>query len=171
MVDGGLTGGIAAGKSAVAARLVELGAGLGDAEAIAPRGVGPGTVGLGQDGEVRPHCSTRGDAWTVRGRPAAFADAKSGSAQRHRPPAVRAEAAGSEKAAGETAGHPVIVVRTSPAGGDRPVRPFDLVVTVQAPAGTDLRMVADRGMTEQEAAARIPPRPPMPSVPRSATSC
>src|SRR3954451_11938286 len=46
MLKGGLTGGIAAGKSLVAARLAELGAVLIDADAIAREVVEPGTPGL-----------------------------------------------------------------------------------------------------------------------------
>lgn len=42
----GLTGGIAAGKSAVAARLAQLGAVVIDADSLARQAVAPGTVGL-----------------------------------------------------------------------------------------------------------------------------
>lgn len=158
----GLTGGIAAGKSAVAARLVELGAVLVDADAIARRVVEPGTVGLDQIVEAFGPALLDAEGRLDRPRlgQLVFADAE----VRERlngivHPLVRAEAARirEEAAAGETAGHPVVVVQDIPLLVETGQSgSFDLVVTVQAPRPERIRrMVADRGMTEQEAAARM----------------
>jgi len=162
MLDVGLTGGIAAGKSAVAARLVELGAVLVDADAIARQVVDPGTPGLMRIVEAfgTDVLDDAGRLDRPRLGQVVFADAQA----RERlngivHPLVRAEAARirDNAAAGESPGHPVIVVQDIPllvetgqAGS------FDIVVTVQAPREERIRrMVADRGMTGEDAAARM----------------
>lgn len=152
----GLTGGIGAGKSAVAKRLAELGAVIIDSDALAREVVRPGTDGLA---EVR---AAFGDE--VLGadggldRPAlgriVFAD----EAQRRRleeivHPRVRARAAEIVAAAAPDA----IVVNDVPllveaglAGG------FDLVIVVLA--GEEVRvtrLARDRRMPEAEARSRI----------------
>ncbi|HXD27446.1 MAG TPA: dephospho-CoA kinase [Arthrobacter sp.] len=162
MLDVGLTGGIAAGKSAVAARLVELGAVLIDADALARRVVEPGTTGLAAI--VEAFGAGLLDAAGRLDRPRlgriVFADA----AARERlngivHPLVRAEAARirGQAAAAETVHAPVVLVQDIPllvesgqAGS------FDVVVTVQAPEQERIRrMVQDRGMDAADAAARI----------------
>lgn len=156
MLRVGLTGGIGAGKSTVAARLVELGAVLVDADRIARAVVEPDTEGLAEI-------------------VAAFGDrvlARDGSLDR---PALAAVAFGDEAArttlnaivhprvrrrsAELTAAAPAdgIVVQDVPLlveGGMAPT--FPLVVVVHAAADERLRrLVEQRGMRAGDARARI----------------
>lgn len=162
MLDVGLTGGIAAGKSAVAARLVELGAVLVDADAIARRVVEPGTPGLRRiveafgDGVL----DDAGRLDRPRLGQLVFADTEA----RERlngivHPLVRAETARirEEAAAGESADPPVILVQDIPLLVETGQHDsFDVVITVQAPHAERIRrMVADRGMAAEDAAARM----------------
>lgn len=162
MLDVGLTGGIAAGKSAVAARLVDLGAVLIDADAIARRVVEPGTTGLEQIVEAFGPRMLDAEGRLDRPRlgQLVFADPQARELLNgivH--PLVRAEAARirAQAAADEGTGAPVILVQDIPllvetgqAGS------FDVVVTVWAPRAERIRrMVADRGMDAGDAAARM----------------
>ena len=156
MLNVGLTGGIAAGKSAVARILVDLGAVLIDADAIARAVVGPGTPGLeavvaafgpgilGPDGSLD--------------RPALGALVFADAAAREKlnsivHPLVRAEAA--RLCAAAPAGSVIVqdiplLVETGQ-GQD-----FDKVLVVAAPLAERLRrMVEDRSMAEADALARI----------------
>lgn len=162
MLDVGLTGGIASGKSAVASRLVELGAVLIDADAMARHVLEPGTEALaavveafgqelvGPDGSLDRQALGR----LVFAEPQAR-ETLNGIVH----PRVRAEAARIREAAAaaETGERPLVIVQDIPllvetgqAGA------FDLVVTVQAPRSERIRrMVADRGMSEDDAVARM----------------
>lgn len=162
MLDVGLTGGIAAGKSAVAARLVELGAVLVDADAIARRVVEPGTPGLQQivGAFGAGVLDDQGRLDRPRLGQLVFADTEA----RERlngivHPLVRAEAARvrKEAAAGERAGRPVILVQDIPLLVETGQHDsFDVVITVRAPHAERIRrMVADRGMAAEDAAARM----------------
>ncbi|GAA1751711.1 dephospho-CoA kinase [Kocuria aegyptia] len=156
MLTIGLTGGIASGKSTVSRRLMELGATVIDADAIARALQEPGRPGL--DGiveEFGPSVLTPGgrlDRAALGARVFADPGARSRlNAVIH--PLVRAEAERLAAAAGEDA---VLVedipllVETGQHGR------FDLVLTVQAPVEERVRrMVEDRGMTEADARARI----------------
>lgn len=152
----GLTGGIGSGKSAVAARLAELGAVVIDSDRLAREVVAPGTDGLAEvvarfgpqvlaaDGALdRPALGK-----VVFGDEAARRDLESII---H--PRVRARAAELAMAAPPDA----VVVNDVPllieAGlADQ----YELVVVVFADEATRLaRLVRDRGMTEAEARARI----------------
>jgi dephospho-CoA kinase len=156
MLNVGLTGGIAAGKSAVARLLVEHGAVLIDADAIARAVVEPGTPGLAEVvAAFGPGMLTPGGALD---RPAlgALVFADSGSRERLNSiihPRVRAEAERLRAAAPEDA----VVVQDIPLlveGGQ--AGNFDLVIVVAAPLDERLRrMVTDRGMDEADARARI----------------
>lgn len=162
MLNVGLTGGIAAGKSAVAVRLVELGAVLIDADVIAREVVEPGTEGLAAIvGAFGPDVLDAGGRLD-RPRLGRIVFADSPARERLNAivhPLVRAEAARirDRAAAAETAGRPVVLVQDIPllvetgqAGS------FDVVVTVQAPHAERIRrMVQDRGMDAEDAAARI----------------
>lgn len=159
MLNVGLTGGIAAGKSVVAARLVERGAILIDADAIARQVVEPGTEGLAA--VVQAFGTDVLDAEGRLDRPKlgalVFADPEALArlnAIVH--PLVRAEAGRIRSAAEAGAGQHVLVqdipllVETGQAGS------FDLVITVQAPRETRLRrMVEDRGMDPADAERRM----------------
>jgi dephospho-CoA kinase len=154
----GLTGGIASGKSVVAARLRELGAVHVDADVLAREVVEPGTPGLAAI-EREFGASVIAEDGTLN-RPALGAIIFSDPEKRlalnaitH--PAVWARA----KEQFELAGPNDVVVYDVPllveAAGDRPMR-FDLVVVVNASTATRIdRLVNLRGMTREEAAHRL----------------
>ena len=152
----GLTGGIGAGKSAVARRLTRHGAVIVDSDVLARAVVAPGTDGLAEvvaafgagvlspDGELD--------------RPALAAKVFGDERARRRleqiiHPRVRSRAAALARAASADA----IVVNDIPLlveTGQAPT--FHLVVVVTAERAVRIgRLTALRGMTEQEAAARI----------------
>jgi dephospho-CoA kinase len=151
----GLTGGIGSGKSTVAALLAQHGARVVDADRIAREVVEPGTPGLtavvaefGEgvvtaDGALdRPALAT-----LVFGDPAARARL---DAVVH--PLVRARAA--ELVAAAPADAVVVqdvplLVETGQAGC------FDLVLVVETDLGTRVARLVDRGLTADDARARI----------------
>jgi dephospho-CoA kinase len=152
----GLTGGIGAGKSSVSARLVERGAVLVDADAIAREVVAPGTDGLAEivaafgDGVL--------DAGGALDRPAMAAVVFGDDAARGRLNAIvhpRVRSRSAELTAAAPAG--AVVVQDVPLlveGGMGPA--FALVVVVHAPEEERLRrLVSLRGMPEADARARI----------------
>ena len=152
----GLTGGVASGKSTVSAMLVELGAVLIDADALARQVVARGTPGLAA---VVAEFGT--GLLTAEGdldRPAMGALVFDDEAARRRleaivHPLVRESAAELEADAPEDAVvvHDIpLLAETGQAAG------FDAVVVVHAPAEVQLaRMVTDRGWTREQAEARI----------------
>ncbi len=156
MLSIGLTGGIAAGKSLLAARFRDLGAVLIDADRLARDVVAPGTAGLAAvvshfgDGVLRPDGSLdRPKLGAIVFGDAAAREALNGVVH----PLVRAAA----QALKDDAGPGRIVVQDIPLlvetgqGAN-----FHLVVVVQAREETRLaRMVQDRGMDDREARARL----------------
>ena len=156
MLKVGLTGGIAAGKSLVARTLVECGAVLIDADALAREVVEPGTGGLAAVVEEFGPDVLSGDGSLDRAALAAvvFADEQKRKVLNsivH--PLVRARAA--ELAAGVPRDGILVqdiplLVETGQAGN------YDFVLVVEAPAEERLkRMVRDRGMDPAAAQARI----------------
>lgn len=168
----GLTGGIAAGKSMVAARWRELGAVHIDYDALARQVVEPGGEALPRIAEVFGPASLNPDgtlnrAWVadhIFGR-----DAEPGARERldaieH--PLIYDEArwieanaaAAAERSGTDTTG-PLIVVHDVPLLAEViNTIPFDFdhIVTVEAPIDVRVeRMIADRGMTRDQAEARI----------------
>lgn len=153
----GLTGGIASGKSAVAARLAQLGAAVIDHDVLARDAVAPGTRGLGAVVEafgdvVDPlgQLDRRALGERVFGDPVALQRL---NAIVH--PIVTAAAARAEQAA-VADGHDIVVhdipllVETGQAGH------FDVLVVVDAPAEQRVgRLVTQRGMTAEDAWARL----------------
>lgn len=154
----GLTGGIASGKSVVARRLTELGAGVVDHDVLARDVVAPGTAGLDAvvaefGDEVLAPDGTLDRAALAR---VVFADPTARARLNgvvH--PLVRAAAADAERSRRE-AGADVVVhdvpllVETGQAGH------VDVVVVVDAPPEQRVRrLVETRGMTEEEAWARL----------------
>ncbi|MBO0868212.1 MAG: dephospho-CoA kinase [Micromonosporaceae bacterium] len=152
----GLTGGIGAGKSAVASRLAEHGAIVIDADTLAREVVAPGTEGLAEvvaafgPGVLAPD---GGLDRAALGR-LVFAD----EGARHRleriiHPRVRARTAELAAAAPSDAvvvNDVPLLVEAGLAGG------FDLVVVVLAAEATRVaRLVRERGMSAQEARSRI----------------
>ncbi|OZG62456.1 dephospho-CoA kinase [Bifidobacterium lemurum] len=166
----GLTGGIAAGKSTVAARLRQLGAFVIDDDALARKVVEPGSVGLARIArEFGPESiapdGTLDRAWMadhVFG-----AHAEPGARERldaieH--PLIYAESQRLEReaiAAHESKGGVgrLVIVHDVPllaeVIGTMPFD-FDHVVTVEAPEELRIaRMMGERGMTREQAEARI----------------
>ncbi len=152
----GLTGGVASGKSTVSALFAELGAVVVDADLLAREVVAPGTDGL-----AAVLAAFGDEVLTADGaldRPAmgalVFADVeKRRTLEGIIHPRVRARAAEIEAAAPPDAVvvHDIpLLTETGQAGS------FDAVVVVDVPVETQVeRMVALRGMSHEEAEARI----------------
>lgn len=152
----GLTGGIAAGKTSVAKRWVELGAHEIDADVLARQALERGSAGLASVVELfgPDLLLPTGDL----NRPKLAASVFNSPEKRKElesivHPIVRRLAA---EAFAEAPAH-AIVVYTVPLLVEASVDlPFDFVVTVEAPADKQIeRMVKSRGMTAQQASARI----------------
>jgi dephospho-CoA kinase len=152
----GLTGGVASGKSTVAAMLQELGAVVIDADRLAREVVAPGTEGLADV------VATFGaGVLTAQGeldRPAVGAIVFADEAARRKleaiiHPLVRDRGRKVEAEAGPDAVvvHDIpLLAETGQASG------FDAVVVVDVPVETQVeRMVELRGMSQDEAQARI----------------
>ncbi len=152
----GLTGGVASGKSTVAAMLVELGAVLIDADLLAREVVATGTEGLRRIvEEFGPEVLT-GDG--SLDRPAVGARVFGDEQARRRlegiiHPLVRARAAELEAQAppGSVVVHDIpLLAETGQAGS------FDAVIVVDVPTETQVeRMIGLRGMTRGDAEARV----------------
>jgi dephospho-CoA kinase len=152
----GLTGGIGSGKSTVSARLAEHGAVVIDADVLAREVVAAGTPGLaevvaafgpemvGPDGELDR---------AAMGRRVFDDDDARVRLEQIVHPRVRARAAEIEAAAGADAivVHDIpLLVETGQADS------FDVVLVVDAPPELQVRRVVEqRGMSEDEARARI----------------
>ncbi|MFJ8161471.1 dephospho-CoA kinase [Streptomyces sp. NPDC096136] len=156
MLKVGLTGGIGAGKSEVSRLLAGYGAVVVDADRIAREVVEPGTPGLAAVVEAFGACVLTADGTLDRPKLGAivFADQeklRTLNAIVH--PLVGARSAELERAAGPGA----IVVHDVPLLTENGLAPlYDLVVVVDAAPGTQLaRLTALRGMTEEEARARM----------------
>ncbi|WP_432524379.1 dephospho-CoA kinase [Kineococcus sp. SYSU DK006] len=156
MLRVGLTGGIGAGKSTVARRLVELGAVLVDADALAREVVAPGTPGLAAVLErFGPGVLTAGGELD---RPAlgrlVFGDEGARAALNaivHPLVAARrAELAAAAPADAVVVEDVPLLVETGAAPG------YPLVVVVEAPEQERVRrLVEERGMREEDARARL----------------
>ncbi|MFG3245926.1 dephospho-CoA kinase [Streptomyces sp. NPDC048187] len=156
MLKVGLTGGIGAGKSEVSRLLVEHGAVLIDADRIAREVVAPGTPGLaavveafGEDVLAEDGALDRPKLGSI-----VFADPERLAVLNgivH--PLVGERSRALEEAAAEDA----VVVHDVPLLTENGLAPlYDLVVVVDADPGTQLdRLVRLRGMTEQDARARM----------------
>ncbi|MFJ6066079.1 dephospho-CoA kinase [Streptomyces tendae] len=156
MLKVGLTGGIGAGKSEVSRLLVEHGAVLIDADRIAREVVAPGTPGLaavvaafGEDVLAEDGTLDRPKLGSI-----VFADPDRLAVLNgivH--PLVGERSRALEEAAAEDA----VVVHDVPLLAENGLAPlYDLVVVVDADPATQLdRLVRLRGMTEQDARARM----------------
>ncbi|MGW5232482.1 dephospho-CoA kinase [Streptomyces nodosus] len=156
MLSVGLTGGIGAGKSEVSRLLVECGAVLIDADRIAREVVAPGTAGLAAVVEAFGEGILGPDGGLDR--PAlgslVFADPdKLAVLNAIVHPLVGARSRELESAAPEDA----VVVHDVPLLTENGLAPrYDLVIVVDASPATQLdRLVRLRGMTEQDARARM----------------
>jgi dephospho-CoA kinase len=151
----GLTGGIGSGKSTVSALLAARGAVVIDADRIAREVVEPGTPGLAAVAEAfGPGVLTPDGSLD---RPALAAIVFADPAAREKldgivHPLVRSRAAALAAAAPEDAVvvHDVpLLVETGQAGS------YDLVLVVQADPDTRIDRLVRRGLTEEDARARI----------------
>jgi dephospho-CoA kinase len=156
MLKVGLTGGIGAGKSEVSRQLVEHGAVLIDADRIAREVVAPGTPGLAAVVQAFGEDVLAEDGSLDRPRLGSivFADPDRLAVLNsivH--PLVGARSRELESAAAEDA----VVVHDVPLLAENALAPlYDLVVVVDASPETQLdRLVGLRGMTEQDARARM----------------
>jgi dephospho-CoA kinase len=156
MLKVGLTGGIGAGKSEVSRLLVEQGAVLIDADRIAREVVAPGTPGLAAVVEAFGEEVLADDGSLDRPKLGSivFADADRLAVLNsivH--PLVGARSRELEEAAAEDA----VVVHDVPLLTENGLAPlYDVVVVVDARPETQLdRLVRLRGMTEQDARARM----------------
>ncbi|GGJ80624.1 hypothetical protein GCM10010123_08190 [Pilimelia anulata] len=160
MLQIALTGGIGAGKSAVAARLVARGAALVDADALARAAVAPGTPGL--SAVVAEFGPAVLDPAGALDRPAlgrlVFADAAArGRLEAIVHPRVRDRAAALVAAARPDAivVHDIpLLVETGRAAA------YPLVLVVEAGEAVRLARLAERGLTPAEAAARMAAQAP-----------
>ncbi|MFI1091419.1 dephospho-CoA kinase [Streptomyces sp. NPDC020917] len=156
MLTVGLTGGIGAGKSEVSRLLVSHGAVLVDADRIAREVVEPGTPGLAAVvAEFGPEVlAPDGSLDRPRLGAIVFADEeRRGALNAIVHPLVGARSAELQQAAGPDA----VVVHDVPLLTENGLAPlYDLVIVVDAAPATQLdRLVRLRGMTEEEARARM----------------
>jgi dephospho-CoA kinase len=155
----GLTGGIASGKSVVAARLAEHGAVVVDADAIAREVVEPGTPALARIAEeFGPDVITPDGALDRAALGAiVFADAsKLAALNGITHPAVLELSQRRFAEAGAADPDAVVVYDVPLLSEARGKAEFDVVVVVSAPEETRIeRMVDLRGMSRQEAERRI----------------
>ncbi|MEU1873270.1 dephospho-CoA kinase [Streptomyces ambofaciens] len=156
MLKVGLTGGIGAGKSEVSRLLVEHGAVLIDADRIAREVVAPGTPGLAAVVEAFGEDVLAADGSLDRPKLGSivFADPEKLAVLNgivH--PLVGERSRALEEAAADDA----VVVHDVPLLTENGLAPlYDLVVVVDADPATQLdRLVRLRGMTEQDARARM----------------
>lgn len=156
MLTVGLTGGIGAGKSEVARLLAECGAVLIDADRIAREVVEPGTPGLAAVVDAFGEEVLAADGTLDRPRLGSivFTDPEKLAVLNsivH--PLVGARSRELEEAAAEDA----VVVHDVPLLTENGLAPlYDLVIVVDASPETQLdRLVGRRGMTEEDARARM----------------
>ena len=168
MIRIGLTGGIAAGKSTVAAHLREMGAALIDYDALARKVVEPGSVGLrrivdhfGPDALDKQGGLNR--QWIARhvfSGPNAESERRALDDIEH--PLIYELASETERHA-LAVDSDTVVVHDIPllaeVMDDLPFR-FDHIITVEAPENVRVeRMIHNRGMSEQQALDRIAHQP------------
>ncbi|MEU1849057.1 dephospho-CoA kinase [Streptomyces sp. NPDC019990] len=156
MLKVGLTGGIGAGKSEVSRLLVECGAVLIDADRIAREVVAPGTPGLAAVVEAFGEEVLTADGSLDRPKLGSlvFADAaKLATLNAIVHPLVGERSRELEQAAAEDA----VVVHDVPLLTENGLAPlYDVVIVVDVSPETQLdRLVRLRGMTEQDARARM----------------
>ncbi|MFF9093209.1 dephospho-CoA kinase [Streptomyces sp. NPDC014802] len=156
MLTVGLTGGIGAGKSEVSRLLVECGAVLIDADRMAREVVEPGTPGLAAVVETFGPEVLTADGRLDRPKLGSivFADpAKLAALNAIVHPLVGARSRELEQAAAEDA----VVVHDVPLLTENGLAPlYDVVVVVDASPATQLdRLVRLRGMSEEDARARM----------------
>lgn len=160
----GLTGGIGSGKSAVSARLAELGAAVVDADLLAREVVAPGTAGLSEVVEAFGPEVLQADG--TLDRPALGRRVFGDDAARQRLNGILHPRIGAltleRTAAAERDGVPVLVHDVPLLVENGLAAAYDVVVVVAASPEVQLdRLVRLRGMTEDDARARIAAQAPL----------
>jgi dephospho-CoA kinase len=152
----GLTGGIAAGKTSVAKRWVELGGHEIDADVLARRALEAGSPGLSQVVEAFG-ASVLDDTGELNRQNLAEVVFNSPEKRKDLEAIVHPIVRRLATQALATIPEGSIAIYTVPLLVEASVDlPFDFVVTVEAPVDKQLeRMIKNRGMTAQEANARI----------------
>ena len=155
----GLTGGIGSGKSEVGRRLAARGAVLLDADKAARAVVEPGTPGLARIAGAFGPGVLRDDGSLDRGKLAeiVFADeAARGTLNAIVHPLVHDHMRAAEQAAVAAAGDGAVIVHDVPllAEGGRG-NEFALVIVVDVPPELQVKRLAERGLPEDQARARM----------------
>lgn len=157
----GLTGGIASGKSLVSARLAELGAVVVDADVLARDAVAPGSPGLerivAEFGEALRLPDGSLDR-TALGALVFHDPERLAALNAIVHPEVQRLASAAFAAAGEADPDAIVVydVPLLAENASRLASQFDEIVVVTAPDSERVRrMVEDRGMSDEDARARI----------------
>jgi dephospho-CoA kinase len=161
MLRVGLTGGIGSGKSEVSKRLAALGAVVLDADKAARAVVEPGTPGLARVAETfGPSMLTAGGSLD-RAKLAAlvFADeAALGKLNAIVHPLVHEYMRAAEESAVRTRGDDVVVIHDIPLlaeGGEQRRGEFGPVIVVDVPPDVQVERLTGRGMTAEQARARM----------------
>ncbi|MBZ6229285.1 dephospho-CoA kinase [Streptomyces olivaceus] len=159
MLRVGLTGGIGAGKSEVSRLLVDCGAVLIDADRIAREVVEPGTPGLAAVVEAFGAAVLTEDGRLDRPKLGSivFADREKLAALNSIVHPLVGERSRALEDAAEAAAEGAVVVHDVPLLTENGLAPlYDVVVVVDADPATQLdRLVRLRGMSEQDARARM----------------
>jgi dephospho-CoA kinase len=167
MLRVGLTGGIGSGKSQVSRRLAARGATVIDADKAARDVVAPGTPGLARvvaafgDGVLRPDGSLDRPklGQIVFGDEAALA-----ALNEIVHPLVRQHMADAADRAIREGGDDAVIVHDIPLlaeGGESRSADFDVIIVVDVPPDLQLeRLTRSRGMTREDAAARMASQAP-----------
>ncbi|MFJ7242314.1 dephospho-CoA kinase [Streptomyces olivaceus] len=159
MLRVGLTGGIGAGKSEVSRLLVDCGAVLIDADRIAREVVEPGTPGLAAVVEAFGAAVLTEDGRLDRPKLGSivFADREKLAALNSIVHPLVGERSRALEEAAEAAAEDAVVVHDVPLLTENGLAPlYDVVVVVDADPATQLdRLVRLRGMSEQDARARM----------------
>jgi dephospho-CoA kinase len=159
MLRVGLTGGIGSGKSAVSQRLAALGAIILDGDKAARAVVEPGTPGLAQIAATFGPGVLTANGSLDRAKLAAivFADeAARAKLNAITHPLIHEHLRAAEEAAVKEGGPDTIVVHDIPllAEGQRSAD-FDVVIVVDVPAEVQVSRLAERGLPEDQARARM----------------
>src|ERR1700678_2279937 len=160
MLRAGLTGGIGSGKSTVSARLADLGAVVLDADKAARAVVEPGTPGLAAITAAFGPDVLAADGSLDRAKLAGivFADeAALGRLNAITHPLIHEYIRAAEEAAIAAGGDDLVLVDDVALLAEwGRAKEFDLVIVVDVPTETQLeRLTEQRGMTEDQAGARI----------------
>ena len=155
MLRVGLTGGIGAGKSEVSRRLAEHGATVLDADAVARQVVAPGTPGLAEVAAAFGEGVLRPDGGLDRDRLGEIVFSDPAAREKLNAivhPLVRDRMLELERAAGDAA----ILVQDIPLLAENDLAGlFDVVVVVDIPPEVQVERLAGRGMSREQAAARM----------------